>query len=497
MPTTLLQAKQALARIVDNGVCDDDPRVVSRINEAQARLYALGDWVGTMARYSVPVDRASRVFQIPSELQSVVRAAASSSSVQGLLCDNEYAFVMESSPVLSLQQLTKDSFRIIGPMIPAFVDVAGKKKLSYATADSDLLVIDDLFALKQVILAIFREENNMLDMAAPLLQHAVAHLQAKTDNAVANARKALANSLASGLSEGTVGYARAKLALSVSNGLRLDDHSMIELLGESERRLLHRGREWKSYVFWSRNGEFSCPREIETILRADFDGVPSRINAHWFEYTQNGWGYQDITGSYDVVHRGQNALHTDLPGAVPLNIFCDGNEHGLRIAISGLNHNGVRVEETLTADTTLYTTTATVFSRVDQITKDAGVGNVFISAGATEVAFLTADQTDSTVTRYRVPTDCEIKTVRVIARPRWVPKPRDTSRLQLDNIPALTNMAMSILAERNGDQANADAFEARAIRFYEEAFTGKEASHHRRAEVQQRSYSGGALRAIR
>jgi hypothetical protein len=499
---TLSQAQQALSRVVDNGVCVDDPRVTARINEAQARLHALGDWVGVMARFIVPVDPQTRTFEIPHALQSVTRAAqALPDSVDGLLCENEYAFVLESSPVLSLQQVSPTKFRVISDSLtaPSKVDIAGKYKMTPAENPGDILVVGDLFALKQMILAIFREENNMPDQAAPLVQAAVAHLQAKTESAVSNARRALANSLSSGLTEGTMGYARAKLALAVNNGLRLDDHNMIEILGEAERRLLHRGREWRSYIFRSCNGEFSCPREIETLLRVDADGVPTRINSHWFEYTQNGWGYQDITRSFEIVHRGPNALHTDLPETSKLTLFCDSNERNLVVLISGLDVQGLPVSEEVVLNSAEARVTMREFARVDSIKKDAGVGNVFIMSGDVEVAMLTADQTDSTITRYRVPAsvNCCGRLLRVIARPRWIPKPRDTSRLQVDNIPALTNMAMSIMSERAGDKDNADAFEGRAIRFYEEAFTGKEVSHQRRGEIQQRSFVGGTIRAIR
>jgi hypothetical protein len=498
--TTLAQAKEALSRVVDNGVCLNDPRVVDRINEAQARLYALGDWVGTIARYVVPVNLNERTFSIPPKLSGVIRAAAAlPNTPAGLICDNQYAFVLESSPVLSLQQISPDTFRVVGPFIPPFVDVAGKYTMTLAVEDNDPLIVDDLYALKLMVLAIFREENNMIEQAAPLVQSALTHLQSKTESAVANARRALANSLAAGLSEGTVGYARAKVSLALANGLRLDDHTMIELLEEAERRLLHRGREWKSYLFWSRNGEFSCPREVESILRVDVDGCPTRINSHWFEYTQNGWGYQDFTCSHEVVHRGPAALHTDLPQPSKLSIFCDGNERNLHINIVGVDSEGLRIEEHLVANSAELLVTRQEFAQVDSIKKDAGVGNVFFAVGDIEVAFMAPDHTDSTVARYRVPVSigCAPRLLRIIARPRWIPKLRDTSLLQIDVIPALTNMAMSIMAERNGDRENADAFEGRAIRFYEEAFTGKETSHKRRGEVQQRSFAGGALRSIR
>ena len=274
MSLTLLTAKTSLARNIENGLCPTDSRVTDRINEAVARLHALGDWIGSVARYAVTVDPSTRCFSIPSALQNVSRAAACPSGLTHttagtLIADSEYAFVLESSPVLSLQQVSPSTFRVVGPVVPAAVDVMGKVKLTVASADNDLLAITDVYALKLMVLALFREENNQLEPAQALINQAVSHLKSKTDLAVAEARRALFTSLSAGIREGTLGYVRSKLALALSDGLRIDDHKLIEIAGEAERRLLQQGREWKSYLFTTASGILATPREIDVVLRIE------------------------------------------------------------------------------------------------------------------------------------------------------------------------------------------------------------------------------------
>ena len=505
MSLTLLQARTSLARDIENGLCPDDSRVADRINEAVARLNALGDWVGSIARYAVTVDPATRSFTIPTALQSVIRAAVCPASVSHstggtLISDNEFAFVLESSPILSLQQLSPLTFRIVGPVIPEAVDVVGNLKLTEASADSDPLAVDDIPALRLMVLALFRERSNQLEQAQALIAQAVAHLKAKTDNAVTGARKVLFTSMAAGIREGTMGYARAKLALALTDGLRLDDHKLIEVLGESERRLMQQGREWKSYLFKTNSGILAVPREIDTVLRIDLDNVPTRIQSHWYDYSENGWGYKEETfANHEVVHRGEQATHTMLPSAGVLTLLTDANEAGLGIMISGRTPDGLPISETRTLTGAVIETTTNSFAEILSITKDVGYGNFFVLRDGIEVAAMTSDETNSQVQWYAIPSSnvSVDQIVRVIARPRWLPKLRDTDLLQVDNSPALTNMAMSILKEREGDRDNAEAYEARAMRYYEAQYVNREVHHKRRVEVQHKAFGGGGIHRFR
>lgn len=503
MSLTLGEAKEFLHRSVDNGVCATDSRAVDRINEAVARLHALGHWVGSVARFGVTVDRTTETFRIPAKLQSVTRAAAlplnhSHTAAGALICDDEYAFILESAPVLSLQQIAPDEFRIVGPFVPEAVDVMGKYKVTAAMYDSDVLAVTDLPALKLMLLAIFREENNMLDLARGLIEQSVGHLASKTEAAISVARRALFTSLAGGISEGTLGYARAKLALALTDGVRMDDHKLIEILGEAERRLMQQGREWRSYLFKVRSGILALPREIESLLRVAIDNCPKAINSHWFDYSENGWGYREIPGGTQVVHRGEHALHTILPSAGKLQIFCDANERNLALDITGRTVDGLLQTERMILNNSVLRETDYEFAEVHSLKKSLGYGNIFVIRGDYEVAVMEAGDTSSQCAWYHIPA-CggTEQIVRVVARPRWFPKLRDSDLLQVDNIPALTNMAMAVLAEREKNRDDADAFEARAMRYYEAQFLGKEAAHGRRLEIKNRSFAGGRLRSIR
>lgn len=505
MSLTLLEAKTALARNIENGLCPTDARVTDRVNEAVARLNALGEWVGSVARYAVTVDPATRSFTVPSALQNVTRAAkcpanVAHSTAGTLISNNEFAFVLESSPILSLQQTSSTTFRVVGPIIPEAVDVIGDLKVVDAVNDADLLAVDDIPALRLMVLALFREQNNLIDQAQALIQQAVAHLKAKTDSAVTGARRVLFTSMAAGIREGTLGYARSKLALALTEGLRIDDHKLIEVAGEAERRLLQQGREWKSYLFKTTSGILAVPREIETVLRISLDNLPTTINSHWFDYSENGWGYREDTFSgRQVTHRGEHATHTILPSAGTLTLITDANEAGLGVTISGRDADGLTVSESRVLTGAVVETTSQSFSEILSITKDIGYGNLFVVRDGIEVAALSSDETNSSVAWYAIQSSNEPVTqiVRVIARPRWVPKLHDTDLLQVDNIPALTNMAMAILKEREGDREAADAYEARAMRYYEAAFLNKEAPNRRRVEVQHKAFSGGDIHRFR
>ena len=503
MALTLGDAR-VVARVIENGICESDARVPDRINEAVARLHALGDWVGSVARYAIKLD-TNHEFTIPSGIQNVMRAAAlptnyASTLAGTLITDDEYAFVLESAPVVTLRQVSPSKFRVLGPVIPVAVDVMGKKRLTPAVEDSDFLAVDDIYAIKLMVLALFREEQGSLDIATGLGNQAVAHLKTKTETSIGNARRALFTSLASGVREGTLGFARSKVALALTDGLRVDDHKLIELIGEAERRLLQQGSEWKAYLFRTRSGILSVPREIDSILRVDVDNVPTTVASQWYDYSHNGWGYrEEVFSRPTTIYRGEQALHTILPSAGKLTVVTDDSENALSLTIEGISNEGLPVREDMVLNGAEVKVTSESFSAVTSITKDCGYGNVFVIREEIEVALLRADETNSKVAWYAIPSSSNgtNQIVRVLARPRWIPKLRDSDQLQVDNISAITAMCMSILKEREGDLVAAEANETRAMRFYNQQFLNREAHHGRRVEIQNRGFSGGSIRRFR
>lgn len=72
MAITLAEAKATLSVYVDNGVYQDDSRVIARINEAQRRLYAVRTWLGVLAKYVVQVNAG--LFVLPDYTGSISQA---------------------------------------------------------------------------------------------------------------------------------------------------------------------------------------------------------------------------------------------------------------------------------------------------------------------------------------------------------------------------------------------------------------------------------------
>ena len=260
MPVTLIEAKAALSPYVDNGVCSTDTRVTARINEAQRRLHSMRAWLGVLARYSVTVSGGQ--FALPAAsgnistiggfgLESAIKVS-STTAASGFLTNSVQAFLADSGDILSLNFISSSSdFRTysIEGNAPERVEVTGKLNYVAAVADTDLLVIDDLDALKLMILALYREENNQLDLAQALENKAVERLTVKTDRAIEAARRINYQTKRVNSAYGTLGYFRSKLALDLSDGLRLEDGKLVDVINravdfllEKKKLLLSAGR---------------------------------------------------------------------------------------------------------------------------------------------------------------------------------------------------------------------------------------------------------------
>jgi len=230
---TLGDIRSEIARVVDNGVPSTDTRVVQRVNQAQRRLHAIRAWVGVLAKYKV--DLVNNIFTLPSQLESVHHVAAYSGAGLAagnvLLSDDVNAFVHLDGNLIPLvyQPIGWTANEIKYQVDPslglsiASVVVTGKKKFTEATQDSDTLIIGDLEALKLMVMALWREENNQVDLATALQNKAVEHMVDKTDMAVEVARRLAYQSRLSTATLGTMGFVRSRLALDLEFGLKVDD----------------------------------------------------------------------------------------------------------------------------------------------------------------------------------------------------------------------------------------------------------------------------------
>lgn len=322
MPLTLLEAKAALSPFVDNGVCPTDSRVVARINEAQRRLHSVRAWLGVLARYSVTV--SSGQFTLPSTtgnistvagfgLESATRVATTTAAA-GFLTNGVQAFLTDTGDVLPLNFVpTSADFRTyaIEGTAPARVEVTGKLNYVPAVADTDLLVIDDVDALKLMILAIYREENNQLELAQALENKSVERLTVKTDRAIEAARRVNYQTKRASTIPNSLGDMRAKLALDLLDGLRVSDAELVDLVNNAEEALFARGCWYGTIEHYRVNvtntNEILLPTAIGTVLGITMADKPVSIFDRRYDYHENGPGYQQKdTSGYDMlVDRGE------------------------------------------------------------------------------------------------------------------------------------------------------------------------------------------------
>lgn len=322
MPLTLLEAKNALSPHVDNGVCPTDSRVVARINEAQRRLHSMRAWLGVLARYSVTVSGGQFTLPAPTGniatvagfgLESAIRVASTTASA-GFLTNSVQAFLTDTGDVLPLNFVpTSTDFRTysIEGTAPARVEVTGKLNYVEAVADTDLLVIDDVDALKLMILAIYREENNQLELAQALENKAVERLTIKTDRAIEAARRINYQTKKASTIPNSLGDMRAKLALDLVDGLRVSDGELIDLINNAEEALFARGLwygtidRYRLYVTNTR--EILLPTSIGTVLAVSMANRPVSVHDRFYDYHENGPGYQqqDSSGYDMLVDRGE------------------------------------------------------------------------------------------------------------------------------------------------------------------------------------------------
>ena len=200
MPLTLSQAKSRLNTFIDNGICSSDERVILKINEAQRRLHAYRAWLGVLAKYFItPIQNT---FTLPAYSGNISTFAGfglesallvNTTEVSGAQPINDVrAFVTPIGDLLDIvptnTSSTIRSYKILGEPVDK-IEVTGKLNFIEAAGDTDLLVIDDLEALKLMLLAIYREENDQLESAQALEAKAVERLVIKTDRAVEAARR--------------------------------------------------------------------------------------------------------------------------------------------------------------------------------------------------------------------------------------------------------------------------------------------------------------------
>lgn len=243
MALTLLTAREKLSKIIELGISSSDPRAVDRINEAQRRIHSQGIYVGTLQSYVVRVDILTNTFTKPVELEAIARVSRFSGS--SLLPSENYrflsrgpdVFVSDPSSLLPIAYVSgsPSSFKILDTTLNStFVEVAGKAQLQEATIASSELLIDDLDALKLMLLALYREENNQLEQAKAFNDLSIKYLRDKTDSSLNVAQKLQHQSSIESSPYGTLGYVRGRLIREMPDLSRINDSEISTLVNSSQ-----------------------------------------------------------------------------------------------------------------------------------------------------------------------------------------------------------------------------------------------------------------------
>ncbi|MEO7099112.1 MAG: hypothetical protein ABI162_07100 [Luteolibacter sp.] len=277
MPLTVAQARAALASYTSNGVGPTDYRFLPLLNEAQSRLYETGPYLGTLLRYAVLCQKEgdTTFFVLPTTLKTPTRVAnytGGNATLPGLLLsDGVGAFVHQTNEILSVNP-TFVAGKWTVPAGTVAVDVTGDKIFKNAVLDSDLLMIDDISALKLMLLALWRENNDRLDVAMALEQKAVNRLKVLTGGAVDEARRLNYQSLYTSYAYGTVGWARMKLGTDMQQGISRDDAYIMDLLNKAEDMLIAR---YNFFILSNRLGvKDNLPKLNYTPLTGDTTPLP-------------------------------------------------------------------------------------------------------------------------------------------------------------------------------------------------------------------------------
>lgn len=483
MSLTLLTARQQLGPFVENGRCSDTNVVRDAINEAQRRLYDSGDHLNIVRRWGVTVD-SNGEFSMPTRCDTVMRVAELGDglghSANGTTITRDaYAFVMDSPSLLQFTMVSPSRFKIIGPY-PTAVDVMGRVEYQDAVNDTDLLLIEDIDALKLMIQGIYDMSNNAPELGMNQINAAIEKITMRTRLAVESAKRGAYQNRLMASAPGTRGYVRARVAMELTGGERFEDARITNLIEDAERRIMTEVSIQASYLCKAIGGYFTAPREIESILRVDIDNCPARVNGPTYEFLQYGTGYREGPNCEpQATYRGEFALQADMPEQSQITITAGGANRGIKVIFDG-RRGQERVSETVELNGGETTTTVNVFDEILSITAPPRDGTLSFTVGDTEVAFLQPYETDTRRARYSLPHqegDCEPKILRILGRPRWMQKVRDEQRMQIENDQAIRCMAVAIELERAAKYDEAERMHAKAVKMVNDELLMRNMGH--------------------
>lgn len=277
-----------------------------------------------------------------------------------------------------------------------------------------------------------------------------------------------------------------------------DDERFVSYVNEAYEALVEEMKAWGTiwkYQICVTAGCLTWPRQIATIEAATVCDQPLTIRNHWFEFMESGPGLQGdgtcggCSCSLQLFDRPPTVGFADIAGTnKKVKVYADVTEDaGAKILLQGYdeNNNWVRTQvgtewvdgEYVAIGTTPATSTK-FFSALTGAQKPVTNGTVRLFEYDTTLLTQRAIaiyEPDETVPWYRRSlinglsnvgndSECETKTVIVMAKLDFIPLKNDTDYLIISSIPALKDMCQSIRKAENNLDSEAASWQVRAIR---------------------------------
>lgn len=317
-------ARPWLAKVIEGGLCSDDVRAKSRTDEAiKAILDEIIPVNGCMT--ADVVTNSEGYLLLPPEMENatVVEVISTNGKVNGQAdvrqgwydIVNPFAYVdplaQHDNPLID-QYLEPDAddptilrrkyyYPGLTPTVGAVVRVTGAKRFRPIVDDNSYLIVQNLLAIKMMILAIEKMEHNSLDQWKALKDGAIELLanevkKHQLDPRRVNKRRAAYEAdLLVNFKEGTMGYNRARLAFELPGGHTKGKSELTRLYEQAEQRLMNKGmpvgtiEEFHAEVY---HGRILMPTRVKSVLAAHYGCGPLDIRSIFFKYQKNGPGME-------------------------------------------------------------------------------------------------------------------------------------------------------------------------------------------------------------
>ena len=308
--------------VVDNGVCEDDPRVLVRLNEATKIIMDHMIPVGGMMIANItPVAGLDRFLILPPQMENIIEAHpfADDTKVNGSSdTAQSWCEIVNQSTYLDPEQAMDNPLEDFGlngnPADPsdvrriyyypgleppnATIQCTGAKRYLPLVNDEDYLLVQNVEALKCIILSIERYENNAPDDAQKYRAAGLEILQAEVKKHLLDPRNYMlrkAGYLADTVTfpQNSFGWVRGQMALDMKQALRMSKNDLTWTLNQAERRIMERG-PWKDTIVTMSaqvvGGVIYMPMSVEGVMAIDLNGEPIPIRSQFFQHLENGPG---------------------------------------------------------------------------------------------------------------------------------------------------------------------------------------------------------------